>query len=457
MPSFHTELSELGAFLGARQAAIMRSWREALHIDPSLTSGNALPRAQLNDHIPTVLLTFERELGAPEGQQEDAATDPAAAHGIHRWQQGYDLREVVRELGCLNICVVDELEAYAAAHPQLDPGVMRNARRRWASTCTIGIEESAAQYFRLQRAEADEHLTQLEKALEAVRELERQRGELWQEIAHDLRGNVGVVSNVTAGLTFIAGLDDRTNSFLRMLQRNVSALHHLLDDVTDLARLQAGREERSLSHFDAGALLLALCEGLLPSAQQRGLFLRWQGPPSFTVEGDAVKLRRLAQNLILNAIKYTQQGGVTVDWGNSDSEADDRKRWLLSVEDTGPGFQAGPSGPMAGAMEQATQLAHDADTNSALASHGLDPAAIKPAPEPAPAPVPAPDPLPDAQGPGEGIGLSIVKRLSEILDGSIELDSKPARGTVFRVFLPRQYEAQAVRNSGTDAGSGSPA
>ncbi|MEO5772080.1 MAG: RsbRD N-terminal domain-containing protein, partial [Burkholderiaceae bacterium] len=307
MPLLHTELADLAAHLAERRPAIMKAWREAIRRDPTLTSGDALPRAQLDDHIPAVLGAFERELGDPDAaQRTDAANDKAAAHGLHRWQQGYNLREVVRELGRLNVCVVDELEAYAAAQPQLGAGVMRDARRRWASACAIDIEESAAQYFRLQQIEAAGHLSDLENALGAVREVEVQRAELWREIAHDLRGNVGVVSHVAAGLASVAGPDARSEHFMRMLQRNVSALHHLLDDVTDLARLQAGREERMLAEIDVGALLLALCEGLLPFAQERGLFLRWQGPPSFTVEGDAVKLRRLAQNLVLNAVKYTQ-------------------------------------------------------------------------------------------------------------------------------------------------------
>lgn len=440
MALLQTELAALAAYLSTRRPAIMEAWREAIRRDPTLTSGNALPRAQLNDHIPSVLVAFERELGNPGAADgADVANDNAAAHGMHRWQQGYDLREVVRELGRLNVCVVDELEAYAVAHPQLDPDVMRDARGRWASACSIGIEESAEQYFRLQQTEAAGHLNDLERALDSVRELERQRADLWREIAHDLRGNVGVVSNATAGLAIVAGPNVRTDKFLRMLQRNVTALHHLLDDVTDLARLQAGREERTLSHFDVGALMQALCEGLLPVAQERGLFLRWHGLPSFIVEGDAVKLRRLAQNLVINAVKYTQHGGVTVKWGDSDSEADDRKRWLLSVEDTGPGFHAGPGGPMAGALEQATQLVHDTNTRSAGAAAGTDPA------PPAHMPTNTRDPRPAAQSAGEGIGLSIVKRLSEMLDGSVELHSAPGGGTVFRVFLPRHYEASAQR------------
>jgi signal transduction histidine kinase len=434
----------------------MKAWRDAIRRDPTLTSGDSLPRAQLNDHIPSVLVAFERELGHGEAaDQGDVASDTAAAHGMHRWQQGYDLREVVRELGALNVCVVTELEHYAEAHPQLDPSVLREARGRWASACSIGIEESAAQYFRLQQAEAAGHLNELEKALDSVRELERQRADLWREIAHDLRGNVGVVSNATAGLAVVKGADERADRFLRMLQRNVGALHHLLDDVTDLARLQAGREERTLSHFDVDALMSTLCEGLLPLAQERGLFLHWKGPPSFSVEGDDVKLRRLAQNLVLNAIKYTRRGGVTLTWGDSDSKTDDRKRWLLSVEDTGPGMDS--DGPMAGALQQATQLAHDADGVAASAAPAEDPApdlsgALEDPTSPQQLPQmpvrmpPQTEPqtaLPIARnglpGAGEGIGLSIVKRLSEMLDAAVELDSTPGRGTAFRVLLPRRY------------------
>lgn len=434
MALLHNELAALAAHLSSRRPAILTAWREAIRRDPALTSGDALPPAQINDNIPAVLVAFERELEDPGAAELDGlASDNAAAHGMHRWQQGYDLREVVRELGRLNVCVVDELEAYAAANPQLDAGVMREARGRWASTCSIGIEESAAQYFRLQQTEAAGHLNDLEKALEAVRELERQRAELWREVAHDLRGNVGVVSNATAGLAIVAVPNARADAFLRMLQRNVSALHHLLDDVTDLARLQAGREERSLARCDVGALLSALCEALLPFAQERGLYLRWQGPPSLTVDSDAVKLRRLAQNLVLNAVKYTQRGGVTVTWGDSDSEADDSMRWLLTIEDTGPGFVAGPGRPMADALVQATQLVHEAETGEATAAPGASAAPPKPAP--------ATDSSPEVHGAGEGIGLSIVKRLSEMLDGSVELRSTPGRGTVFRVFLPRLYAA----------------
>lgn len=425
------EMAALGAHLATRRAAILHAWRALVRKDPMLTSGDALPRHQLNDHIPAVLAAFEHQLGHRAENEEDVAAGAknAAAHGLHRWQQGYDLHEVVRELANVNALVTAEIDAYAAApaSPTL-PATLAAARQRWAEVFGRAIEESTVQFFHLQRTEAVGHLKDLEKALDDVRELEQQRAELWREAAHDLRGNVGVVSNATAVL--VRDVDEaRRARFVRVLQRNVGSLHQLLDDVTDLARLQAGREKRQLSRFDVAALMVDLCEGLLPQAQERGLSLQWDGPAPFVVEGDAVKVRRLAQNLVLNAVKYTRDGGVVVRWG--DGESGDAKRWLLRVADTGPGFQASGAAPLAGELTRATELARTGGESDAAT-----PASTAAAPTAAAAP--GNDDRPRG---GEGIGLSIVKRLSELLDASVELDSAADVGTTFRVLLPRHYAA----------------
>ena len=70
------------------------------------------------------------------------------------------------------------------------------------------------------------------------------------------------------------------------------------------------------------------------------VILKADGPHTLTVEGDPVKIRRIAQNLLLNALKYTSDGGVTLGWG--DSRNNDPKRWMLCVHDTGPGIHSGP-------------------------------------------------------------------------------------------------------------------
>ena len=85
-------------------------------------------------------------------------------------------------------------------------------------------------------------------------------------------------------------------------------MRHLLDDVTVLARLQAGQEERRVAPFDAAELLRRLCDDVRPLADAKKLSLALDGPATLTVEGDAVKVRRIAQNLLLNALKYTRAG-----------------------------------------------------------------------------------------------------------------------------------------------------
>jgi signal transduction histidine kinase len=173
-----------------------------------------------------------------------------------------------------------------------------------------------------------------------------------------------------------------------------------------------------------------LCENLQPFAVEQGLFLKTNGPTTLQVEGDAVKTRRIAQNLLLNALKYTQKGGVTVSWG--DSRKNDAERWMLCVQDTGPGFHAGPGAPLAAALEEATEEAHHVEERARNGINGQQD-------EPELAPGSPPDRRPVHQEQGEGIGLSIVKRLCELLDASVELESRPNEGTLFRVVLPRRY------------------
>ncbi|HEV7822708.1 MAG TPA: sensor histidine kinase [Burkholderiales bacterium] len=431
---FYEQLTALALHLAERQPAILQRWRDAVERDPQLTTASALPRKQLNDHIPHVLDAFGHELRArgkndrAEARQE--SQDDATAHGLHRWQQGYHLREVAREWAHLQLCLADELSSYTAGHPELMAGVMPTAYRALARVCGEGVSDSTDQYFEMQQVEAAGYVRDLEAALEQVRELERQRAELWREAAHDLRGKLGVVANATTGLTLADVAQPVRDNFLRLLKKNVSSLHTMLDDVMGLARLQAGHEQRDVKSIDASVLMRELCETLQPVAEARGLFLKLDGPPEFAVEADAVKLQRIVQNLLINALKYTEQGGVTVKWG--DSRKNDAERWMLTVEDTGPGIHAGPGAPLAEALEEATEEARQVEITG-------DSARQREESKSAQAGSAQPDPRAVHQQRGEGIGLAIVKRLSELLDATVELTSEPDQGTTFRIVLPRHY------------------
>jgi signal transduction histidine kinase len=425
--TFQTQANEIADYLAQRHAAILLAWRGAIRKDPALTSGDSLPPAELIDHVPAVLVAFEH--GVRQGLDSAAssiAPDLAAAHGLQRWQQGYDLREVTHEWGKLNECVIAELDCYAKAHRETSLEAMAFTRRVWTRLCSGGIEASVHQYFTLQQQESAGHVQDLESALDGLRLVEHERNEVWRQAAHDLRGNLGVVANVTVGLTRHAESGAPTDDFVRILMRNVTSLYQLLDDVTNLARLQAGRETRQIDTVDASNIFRTLCEDIRPLATQRGLELIDEGPAGFAVQGDSVKLRRIAQNLMMNAVKYTRSGYVKVSWG--DSAAEDPKRWLLCIQDTGPGFHTQSAQAIAEALEPAA--AAPSQSGSKDESRTLE--------DISPQGVVA---RTVSSMSGEGIGLSIVKRLCEMLDATIEMHSVQNEGTTFNILFPRQYGA----------------
>lgn len=207
----------------------------------------------------------------------------------------------------------------------------------------------------------------------------RERGEFLRRTSHDLRGNFGIIQGA-ATLLDMASTEEEREQMLAMLQRNLRQATQMITELLDVARLEAGQEQRQIAPFDAAELLRGLTESVRPLADERGLRFHTEGPETLSVVGDAVKVRRIAQNLLLNAITYTQTGGITISWGET-SEAD---RWLLTITDTGPGLPD--------------------DVRSTT---------------------------------GEGIGLRIVRQLCELLHVQVDIDSQPNTGTTFRLLFPR--------------------
>jgi signal transduction histidine kinase len=425
---------ELAAVLLARRDAILAAWRSAG--DPSTDRGiaSSLSRAQFNDHIPAVLDCLGHTLQSLhlEDNAQDAADQyvRVCEHGLQRWQQGYLLRDLIREWGHLQLGVADELERYGAEHPDLEPGVMPAARRAWTQLCADGVTESAAQYWRLHQAESAGHVNDLEKALAALRTMDRSRAEAWRTAAHDLRGSVTVVKGAT---TLLSGSGLPLSEPVRVevaeiLSKSVSSLHDMLNDLLSLARLEAGHEQREITTFDAAALLRDFCNASQNAAADRGLFLTTQGPPTLTVQGDRTKVLRILQNLLLNALKYTPLGGVTVTWDVDSGR--DTDRWTFSVQDTGPGLDENDAAPFAQELHQATEAANDAREASTDRRRDMAGATTLLSESHAVQP---------DQQPGEGVGLTIVKRLCELLDAGLELATAEGHGSTFRVMLPRCY------------------
>jgi len=432
-PRAEGALAAVATHFAACRDALLQRWREAADRDPELTTASALSRAQFYDHIPAVLDAFERRLRAQRRDEKAAAADDqregAAGHGMHRWQQGYQQREAMREWRHLQLCLVDELEAFGLAHPELGTGAMSAVRRALAELCSKGVCESADQYAQLQQAEAAGRVRDLERALAEFGDLETRRAATWREAAHDLRGSLGIVKNATAALDHPDAPDGARAQTLGTLQRGVASMQALLNDLIDLARLEAGQERRETAPFDAAALLGELCLGTRPLAAGRGLALAASGPATLPVEGDRVKTYRIAQNLLLNAVRYTERGGVAVSW--APDPTDESARWVLCVQDTGPGLPAESAAPLAQALKAATEETQAVGEKAEAAG--------EPSAEAEPAPLLRSQSPPSHEPAGEGIGLAIVKRLCELLDASLELHTERGKGTTFRVIFPRRY------------------
>jgi signal transduction histidine kinase len=197
-----------------------------------------------------------------------------------------------------------------------------------------------------------------------------------------------------------------------------------------LSRLEAGHERRTIARLDAAQLLKDLCNAMRHIAVERRLFLTVEGAAQLWVDGDEVKIRRIAQNLLQNALRYTEAGGVKVTW-DLDTTLD-TDRWTFCVQDTGPGLNHGTVTPIADALKDATDLDNETVDEQLKGQVPYTP--------PAPT-LRSQSPQQSSDGPsGEGVGLAIVKRLCDLLDATLELQTAPGKGTTFRVTFPQRYE-----------------
>lgn len=429
-----TKLVQLNIFcdyLAARRKPILAAWRKESDIDPRQTTARSLTRAQFNDHVPDLLDAFERKLRARPGgiaaaKADEKKKDEGIKHGLHRWQQGYRLQEYTQELANLQLCLFDELQSFAAQHPEAESDMLLEVSREMILLVSDATTESTAQYERMQQAEAAARIGDLENALASINEFEQRRAALIHQAVHDLNNDAAGVS-LTANVLSRDGITEADRrGFTAILGRGVDAITVMLGELMELARLEAGQEVIELSHFDAATLVHELAAINAAEAQQRDLFLKLDGPAEFPVEGDSLRVRRLLQNLLKNALKYTDYGGVTLSWG------EEQENWWFMVKDTGCGMASAPAAEMVIGLKEATASARESDEKAAEASgesaHVLTPSEEEPVTV-----------ITSRKKPGEGIGLSIVKRLCELLDASLEMTSSVESGTTFRVVLPRSY------------------
>lgn len=416
-PSDYTpQIHQLKDYLYARRESILNQWRTRCSIDADLHTRTSFSREEFNDQLP-VLLNILTQRIADEPPESDPVQQ-AGQHGLHRWQRGYSLAELLNELANFYDIIDGELQQYLELYPHTLPQVMAQAHRQLLYLSRDISMGSVMYYDQLRQTRAAEQVQTLEQSLDKLHQLTKQRGQHLRQTSHDLRGSFGIVIGAAHLLQLPVKKEERAQ-FLEMLTRNIKDAEHMLNQLLDYARLEAVQETVESKPFDASELLESLVKGAQSVAKSKNLILKADGPDKLPVVGDAVKVQRVVQNLLVNALKYTQQGWVSVSWAMENDT-----RWIISVQDTGPGLKSGPPALLA---EQLQPLAQPTSSHQTESPKNYPSGEIPPTSSQRNE---ASEPEPD----GEGIGLFIVKSLCELMRGSMDIETGP-QGTLIRVRL----------------------
>jgi signal transduction histidine kinase/ligand-binding sensor domain-containing protein/CheY-like chemotaxis protein len=218
------------------------------------------------------------------------------------------------------------------------------------------------------------------------------KSEFLATVGHEIRTPM---TGVLGMAELLAGtpLDEKQRHYVETVQQSGRHLLHLVNDLLDLSRAEAGKLGLAPRPTDLSALLREVFDGFVPLAQRKGLdcVLALADDMPARVEVDPVRVRQVVLNLLNNALKFTASGRIVLR-ASSGGES-----LAIEVEDTGPGMTA----------EECARLFQRFAQTSFGAGLG-----------------------------GSGLGLSIVHQITQIMGGDVRLRSTPGVGSVFTVRLP---------------------
>ncbi|MGE3171946.1 MAG: ATP-binding protein [Planctomycetota bacterium] len=226
----------------------------------------------------------------------------------------------------------------------------------------------------------------------------RSKSEFLANMSHEIRTPMTAILGFTENL-LSERLDaaERQQS-LETIRRNGEHLMALINDILDLSKIEAGRLDVERMRFSPAALVADVASSMRVRADGKGLGLRieFDGPIPATVESDPTRLRQILINLCGNAIKFTEEGGVTIRVGTETTAHG--TLLAFAIADTGIGLSADQVKRLFRPFEQA-----DSSTTRRFG--------------------------------GTGLGLNISKRLVERLGGTIEVESRPGAGSTFHFTI----------------------
>ena len=393
-PARRGELATRVGFLAAQP-----TWREAvLHRLFALAIERTSDVIEVTDpqaRFQFVNPAYERALGV--SPQEAVGKTPAQlvrsdAHGPEFWKA---LDATLQRGETWTGTIVSKSRAGRLVH--FDTAITPVADKSGRFTHHIGVKRDITE--RLEKAEA---LVQANRALEQARDAalaaSRAKSEFLANMSHELRTPLNAIIGYSEML-----MDDVADPKSQMhddLKRIRSAGGHLLtliDDVLDISKIEADRVDLVTESFPVADLANSVMETVVPLAENNKNQLSSSIEEGAWIHADRTRLRQVLLNLMSNACKFTKAGKVSLSVRTVDREG---RKWIeLAVTDTGIGITKEQQAKLFQPFVQA-----DASTTREFG--------------------------------GTGLGLVICKRLTEMMSGSIELESEKGKGTTIRVWLP---------------------
>jgi signal transduction histidine kinase len=249
--------------------------------------------------------------------------------------------------------------------------------------------------WRKVNADLDRKVDELAQANMALYESNRLKSDFLATMSHELRTPLNSILGFSEVLGSGDSLSEKQQRWVGNIRTSGQRLLNLINDILDLAKIEAGKMQVRVEDFN----LQAVCEGLLnmfrPLAEKKNIDLRAQFDPALpTLRQDLTKLQQILQNLLSNAVKFTPEGGRVLLTAEPDG-----RHVVLTVSDTGVGIAP---------EEQELVFQKFRQSGNPLTREHA----------------------------GTGLGLSIVRELCKLLGGEITLHSELGRGSTFTVRLP---------------------
>ncbi len=251
--------------------------------------------------------------------------------------------------------------------------------------------------YRKVNADLDHKVDELAQANMALYESNRLKSDFLATMSHELRTPLNSILGFSEVLLSSKNLTDKEQRWARNIQSSGDRLLALINDILDLAKIEAGKMQVRLKDFSIHDIYEGLLTMFRPLAEKKNIDLRSQVAANVPLlRQDVTKLQQILQNLLSNAIKFTPEGGRVA----LKAEADEA-HIVLTVSDTGVGIDPG---------EQELVFEKFRQSGNPLTREHA----------------------------GTGLGLSIVRELSKLLGGETTLQSELGRGSTFTVRLPLQ-------------------